>query len=298
MTHFDNLKPMLDAFEKWANKEGLHEGVRDVALHAWKGAVGAMVGITLAYPDTSPARDGRTTEEINDNLIKQPVEIKSYPVKRDAYSMPDDRPIFGESSPHDIGEHLDSVIRDGREVDEEMVGWFKSLVDNKEKGLNNLRAYSSDVVAKTRAQKEFDYYQRILRLITLPTAFMGTAAPAATGAEDTTKAHDSVVSVPAAAGADKAAQDVIAERRRQIESEGWTPEHDDKHLPGELALAGACYAAWDFPGIGDDFQKSAWPWSKEWWKPKVRRKNLVKAGALILAEIERLDRKSPPAKGE
>jgi hypothetical protein len=28
----------------------------------------------------------------------------------------------------------------------------------------------------------------------------------------------------------------------------------------------------------------------EWWKPTNRRRDLVKAGALILAEIERLDR--------
>lgn len=30
--------------------------------------------------------------------------------------------------------------------------------------------------------------------------------------------------------------------------------------------------------------------SRDWWKPKDRRRNLVKAGALIVAEIERLDR--------
>lgn len=33
-----------------------------------------------------------------------------------------------------------------------------------------------------------------------------------------------------------------------------------------------------------------WPWHRVWWKPSTRRRNLVKAGALILAEIERLDR--------
>lgn len=33
-----------------------------------------------------------------------------------------------------------------------------------------------------------------------------------------------------------------------------------------------------------------WPWSREWWKPKNPRRDLVKAGALIVAEIERLDR--------
>ena len=42
------------AFEKWADEQGLHEGVRDVALHGWMGAVGAMVGSLLSYPDNEP----------------------------------------------------------------------------------------------------------------------------------------------------------------------------------------------------------------------------------------------------
>jgi hypothetical protein len=36
--------------------------------------------------------------------------------------------------------------------------------------------------------------------------------------------------------------EIIAERRRQVDTEGWTEEHDDKHNGGELARAGACYA--------------------------------------------------------
>ena len=35
---------------------------------------------------------------------------------------------------------------------------------------------------------------------------------------------------------------------------------------------------------------SMWPWTSEWWKPSTRRRMLVKAAALILSEIERLDR--------
>src|SRR5690606_39870520 len=42
-----------------------------------------------------------------------------------------------------------------------------------------------------------------------------------------------------------AARDVLAERRRQIEAEGWTPEHDDEHSTQELAFAAACYATAD-----------------------------------------------------
>ena len=40
----------------------------------------------------------------------------------------------------------------------------------------------------------------------------------------------------------QAVLDVAAERRRQIEAEGWTPEHDDEHSAGQLAGAAGCYA--------------------------------------------------------
>lgn len=87
-----------------------------------------------------------------------------------------------------------------------------------------------------------------------------------------------------------AARDVLAERRRQIEAEGWTPEHDRKvNAHGELAKAATCYAS-VYP-----LAASYWPWDLKWWKPSGRRRNLVKAAALILAEIERLDRLSVPA---
>lgn len=89
--------------------------------------------------------------------------------------------------------------------------------------------------------------------------------------------------------------DVAAERRRQIDIEGWTQGHDDAHSDGELARAASCYAyhgSWS----ASDRQKMAnrfpqnWPWDRRWWKPKDARRDLVKAAALIIAEIERLDR--------
>lgn len=79
-------------------------------------------------------------------------------------------------------------------------------------------------------------------------------------------------------------REIAAERQRQIEAEGWTPEHDDAHRDHSLAGAAACYA------LGS---KLNWPasWDDRWWKPSEnRRRNLVKAGALIAAEIDRLDR--------
>lgn len=95
-----------------------------------------------------------------------------------------------------------------------------------------------------------------------------------------------------------AARDVLAERERQKTAEGWTTEHDDTHKNGELSLAAASYAIggrWtkDRDGVylvEPHHMPIIWPWSRAWWKPTDRRRNLVKAAALILAEIERLDR--------
>ncbi|WP_225013509.1 hypothetical protein [Pseudomonas aeruginosa] len=90
--------------------------------------------------------------------------------------------------------------------------------------------------------------------------------------------------------------DVQAERRRQVEAECWTPEHDGQHSDGQLAQAAGCYAlhaggiGTDWPGGIRNGSALFWPWDEEWWKPKSARENLVRAGALVLAEIERLDR--------
>lgn len=86
-----------------------------------------------------------------------------------------------------------------------------------------------------------------------------------------------------------AARDVLAERARQISAESWTPEHDDEHRDNELSRAAACYAIGSVSVSGIDGM-SIWPWHGIWWKPADERGNLIKAGALILAEIERLDR--------
>ncbi len=90
---------------------------------------------------------------------------------------------------------------------------------------------------------------------------------------------------------------IVEERQRQKEIEGWTPEHDNEHTDGSLATVAACYAVaetlredFDTNDIMPDF----WPesWDESWWKPSPdnRIKELAKAGALILAEIERLQR--------
>ncbi|WP_059415535.1 hypothetical protein [Cupriavidus basilensis] len=91
---------------------------------------------------------------------------------------------------------------------------------------------------------------------------------------------------------------VVRERRRQIAEEGWTPEHDDEHQAGDLARAGACYALHGGDDAGFlDFPPPQWPWAAPYWKPGTQHRNLVKAGALILAELER-DIRAAIAKGD
>lgn len=95
-----------------------------------------------------------------------------------------------------------------------------------------------------------------------------------------------------------AANDIIAERQRQISEEGWTPEHDDEHDKGELAMAAVYYINETGTVNRNGGKPWGWPWDASWWKPDTRRRNLVKAGALILAEIERIDRIAPAQESE
>ena len=97
---------------------------------------------------------------------------------------------------------------------------------------------------------------------------------------------------------------ILKERERQETEEAWTSGHDDGYTECELLKAAICYtriAALKTDILYDEVQASRrfwrttslnkeWPWSEEWWKPKSRRQDLVRAGALIAAEIDRLDR--------
>lgn len=86
---------------------------------------------------------------------------------------------------------------------------------------------------------------------------------------------------------------IAAERQRQIDAEGWTPEHDAEHDSDDLACAAVCYAtpphlrplSGEAPG-----GPARWPWERRFWKPTPddRVRELVKAGALVAAEIDRL----------
>ena len=92
---------------------------------------------------------------------------------------------------------------------------------------------------------------------------------------------------------------ILAERLRQMQQEGWTPEHDDTHTQCELLGAARAYSLIAFSqGIHGTIRMDDPPvscpdeWDIKWWKPSPDPiRNLVKAGALIAAEIDRLQRK-------
>ena len=88
-----------------------------------------------------------------------------------------------------------------------------------------------------------------------------------------------------------AERDVLTERSRQIVAEGWNASHDDAHAAGELSVAAACYAllsaGWSRVAMWEIWPKK---WGVDWLKDCDPRRAKVKAAALIIADIERLDR--------
>lgn len=91
--------------------------------------------------------------------------------------------------------------------------------------------------------------------------------------------------------------DIGAERLRQITSEGFSAEHDAEHDDGELLEGAMAYAAdarrtrtGAAPGTDSDGAENDWPFETAGFKPTSYRATLVKAGAMIAAEIDRTDR--------
>lgn len=120
--------------------------------------------------------------------------------------------------------------------------------------------------------------------------------------------------------------DLIAEARAKHEAKGWTAEHDDTHHSnGQLAMAAACYAAptriyverrqlrdnivsfvdpWPFTPLVDLAGRGATDWDKRKHgganfvqdpETQDRLELLIAAGAFIAAEIDRLNRVTPPS---
>lgn len=96
--------------------------------------------------------------------------------------------------------------------------------------------------------------------------------------------------------------DVFNERQRQIEKEGYSTANDDLYRSNELVRAGAGYVnqvvgrSWTYNKETPEVYQNEevpefWPWAESFWKPKSPREDLVRAAALLIAEIERIDRK-------
>lgn len=99
---------------------------------------------------------------------------------------------------------------------------------------------------------------------------------------------------------------VMAERKRCIQMEGFDATRDDGYTNGELARAAQCYERepadrkmrrmtpeeYKAPDNYNDSIEvpESWPWSPSWWKTGDRVRDLAKAGALYLAEADRLKR--------
>lgn len=110
------------------------------------------------------------------------------------------------------------------------------------------------------------------------------------------------------------------ERIRQVKKEKWTSMHDDNHDEGDLAMAAVCYAAPRRIFIRLEHARGVefiepWPWGcmddkrmvygserdpeeadgelphPDTYSPEERLDLLIKAGALIAAEIDRMIRK-------
>jgi hypothetical protein len=86
---------------------------------------------------------------------------------------------------------------------------------------------------------------------------------------------------------------IQAERSRHLSVEGWTATHDDEHDGNEMYDAAICYIWFGTEKaapLRSDGTPEGWPWEAQWWKPRDRLKNLVRAGSLLVAEKDRRSR--------
>ena len=88
---------------------------------------------------------------------------------------------------------------------------------------------------------------------------------------------------------------IADERQRQIEMEGYKANHDDYQIYNELTIAAACYAVNKIVpkiSVQDINGSDAFPWADKYDKRDKhdRLRSLAISGALIAAEIDRLQR--------
>lgn len=118
-------------------------------------------------------------------------------------------------------------------------------------------------------------------------------------AEELQKLHDMLAThpQPAAAVPSTGVQAIAEERARQVQVEGMTPEGDAGYRHGQLAWAAVAYMQLASMELRDGGRAhiatasppACWPWDASWWKPRDVRRDLVRAGALIAAQVDALD---------
>jgi len=104
----------------------------------------------------------------------------------------------------------------------------------------------------------------------------------------------------------KARDEVLADRQRQMDQEGYDRTHDAEHDPEELIRAALVYTltslahpdanghvsvGMECRGVKLNWMESAtalWPWDGG-PKPKTQRRDLVRAAALLIAALDRLE---------
>ena len=101
---------------------------------------------------------------------------------------------------------------------------------------------------------------------------------------------------------------ILEERNRQISQEDYSAVRDDDYKKGTLAMAAITYAtvATSSPNLRELFRERSiqnepinhWPWESQYLRVSVddchssRIRELTKAGALIAAEIDKLQREA------
>ena len=117
----------------------------------------------------------------------------------------------------------------------------------------------------------------------------------------------SALPAPPAQGIDlgPGVREIADERQRQVDAEGYSAENDADYKAGELANAALAYlqvAAMDLTAGGRSHvatrsPPACWPWHRLWWKPRDAHRDLVRAGALIAAQLDAIDRQRDAAPG-
>lgn len=133
----------------------------------------------------------------------------------------------------------------------------------------------------------------VIRLLNELDGHLGLAVHRGEGSTDLWKreAVDLITRIRDTLSAMNGADLIAVERARQVTDEGYTPDHDDTHVRGELGRAAVAYIfAADTDGTDDVVARWFWPFDLDSFKSTDPIHNLVRAGAFVAAELDRLHR--------